>query len=157
MGTLSSRSFSLNPPNGFNFRGRFQNNSTKCFLCGELLSKRRRLIWNGNLGRLNFMIRSCYKNSKNNRNDDNGVNGQKENKDNSNLATMTSAEKKSDDNSDKSPAFIPSRPLTISPVGPAYSNFQVDSFKMMELLGPEKVDPADVKVIKEKLFGYSTF
>lgn len=27
----------------------------------------------------------------------------------------------------------------------------------MELLGPEKVDPADVKVIKDKLFGYSTF
>lgn len=43
------------------------------------------------------------------------------------------------------------------PLGSAYSNFQVDSFKLMELLGPEKVDPADVKVIKEKLFGYSTF
>ncbi|TQE04249.1 hypothetical protein C1H46_010034 [Malus baccata] len=27
----------------------------------------------------------------------------------------------------------------------------------MELLGPEKVDPADVKLIKEALFGYSTF
>lgn len=27
----------------------------------------------------------------------------------------------------------------------------------MELLGPEKVDPADVKLIKGKLFGYSTF
>lgn len=27
----------------------------------------------------------------------------------------------------------------------------------MELLGPEKVDPADVKLIKDKLFGYSTF
>ncbi|KAH9784632.1 putative zinc metalloprotease EGY1 [Citrus sinensis] len=27
----------------------------------------------------------------------------------------------------------------------------------MELLGPEKVDPADVKLIKENLFGYSTF
>ncbi|KAL7097508.1 hypothetical protein ACP275_10G149600 [Erythranthe tilingii] len=27
----------------------------------------------------------------------------------------------------------------------------------MELLGPERVDPADVKVIKDKLFGYSTF
>ncbi|KAG6751943.1 hypothetical protein POTOM_044158 [Populus tomentosa] len=48
-------------------------------------------------------------------------------------------------------------PPTISPVGPAYNNFQVDSFKLMELLGPEKVDPADVKLIKDKLFGYSTF
>lgn len=38
-----------------------------------------------------------------------------------------------------------------------YSNFQVDSFRLMELLGPEKVDPTDVKLIKEKLFGYSTF
>ncbi|CAL5356856.1 unnamed protein product [Camellia sinensis] len=46
---------------------------------------------------------------------------------------------------------------TISPVGPSYNNFQVDSFKLMELLGPEKVDPADVKLIKKKLFGYSTF
>ncbi|KAF3952548.1 hypothetical protein ACB098_09G133900 [Castanea mollissima] len=50
-----------------------------------------------------------------------------------------------------------SRPPTISPVGPAYNSFQVDSFKLMELLGPEKVDPADVKLIKDKLFGYSTF
>ena len=48
-------------------------------------------------------------------------------------------------------------PPNIFPVGPAYNNFQVDSFKLMELLGPEKVDPADVKLIKEKLFGYSTF
>lgn len=38
-----------------------------------------------------------------------------------------------------------------------YSSFQVDSFKLLELLGPEKVDPSDVKLIKEKLFGYSTF
>lgn len=48
------------------------------------------------------------------------------------------------------------QPPTISPIGP-YNNFQVDSFKLMELLGPEKVDPADVKLIKDKLFGYSTF
>ena len=27
----------------------------------------------------------------------------------------------------------------------------------MELLGPEKVHPANVKLIKDKLFGYSTF
>ncbi|KAK6942454.1 hypothetical protein RJ641_027831 [Dillenia turbinata] len=54
-------------------------------------------------------------------------------------------------------ASVSSRPPTISPMGPAYNNFQVDSFKLMELLGPEKVDPSDVKLIKEKLFGYSTF
>lgn len=49
------------------------------------------------------------------------------------------------------------QPPTPTPLGPAYNNFQVDSFKLMELLGPEKVDPADVKLIKDKLFGYSTF
>lgn len=47
--------------------------------------------------------------------------------------------------------------FVLQPLGPSYNNFQVDSFKLMELLGPEKVDPADVKLIKEKLFGYSTF
>ncbi|XP_062114386.1 probable zinc metalloprotease EGY1, chloroplastic [Humulus lupulus] len=49
-----------------------------------------------------------------------------------------------------------SDPPTPPSFGLAYSNFQVDSFKLMELLGPEKVDPADVKLIKDKLFGYST-
>lgn len=49
------------------------------------------------------------------------------------------------------------QPPTISQDEPAYNSFQVDSFKLMELLGPEKVDPADIKLIKEKLFGYSTF
>ncbi|KAG0481289.1 hypothetical protein HPP92_011794 [Vanilla planifolia] len=41
--------------------------------------------------------------------------------------------------------------------GPVYNSFQVDSFKLIELLGPEKVDPSDVKLIKDKLFGYSSF
>lgn len=59
--------------------------------------------------------------------------------------------------SDKTPTSASSPPPTISPVGPAYNNFQIDSFKLMELLGPEKVDPADVKLLKENLFGYSTF
>ncbi|KAK9128465.1 hypothetical protein Syun_017262 [Stephania yunnanensis] len=58
---------------------------------------------------------------------------------------------------DDTPASVSSRSSTISPSEPAYNNFQVDSFKLMELLGPEKVDPSDVKLIKEKLFGYSTF
>ncbi|KAL2904669.1 putative zinc metalloprotease EGY1 chloroplastic, partial [Bienertia sinuspersici] len=49
------------------------------------------------------------------------------------------------------------QPPPTSPVGTPYNNFQVDSFKLMELLGPEKVDPADVKLIKEKIFGYTTF
>ncbi|KAL0346052.1 UNVERIFIED_CONTAM: putative zinc metalloprotease EGY1, chloroplastic [Sesamum radiatum] len=157
MGILSNCSFVLGPPNGWKFRDKYQNNSSKCFLCGELLSKRRRLISNDKLGKLNFVIRACYDGRKSNGNDDKGMHGERENKENSNLATMSSSEKKSDDSSDNSPASISSRPPTMSPVGPAYSNFQVDSFKLMELLGPEKVDPADVKVIKEKLFGYYSF
>ncbi|KAK6159048.1 hypothetical protein DH2020_006362 [Rehmannia glutinosa] len=157
MGTLSSFSFTLTPPNGCGFRGKFQNNNNKCFLCGEfLLKRRRRLVSKGGFGRLNYVIRSCY-NGEDNRNDDRRSTGERESKENSNLATMAPAEEKSDDNADDSSASISSRPQTISPVGSAYSNFQVDSFKLMELLGPERVDPADVKVIKDKLFGYSTF
>ncbi|KAK1397340.1 Sterol regulatory element-binding protein site 2 protease [Heracleum sosnowskyi] len=41
--------------------------------------------------------------------------------------------------------------------GSSYNNFQFDSIKLIELLGPEKVDPTDVKLIRKKLFGYSTF
>lgn len=36
-------------------------------------------------------------------------------------------------------------------------NVQMDAFKLLDLLGPEKVDPADVKLLKEKVFGYTTF
>ncbi|KAG9452086.1 hypothetical protein H6P81_004990 [Aristolochia fimbriata] len=50
-----------------------------------------------------------------------------------------------------------SRAPSFSSPGFTHSSLQVDSFKLMELLGPEKVDPSDVKLIKEKLFGYSTF
>ncbi|WOK91748.1 hypothetical protein Cni_G00439 [Canna indica] len=60
-------------------------------------------------------------------------------------------------NSEPTQTSISSRTPSISSEGQVYSNFQVDSFKLMELLGPEKVDPTDVKLIKEKLFGYSTF
>lgn len=110
----------------------------------------------GDFGRLNSVIRSCYNGENNDRNDDSdSSNGERESKENSNLATMTPAEKKSEENADDPPASVSSREPTF--LGPAYSNFQVDSFKLMELLGPEKVDPADVKVIKDKLFGYSTF
>uniref|UniRef100_A0A1J3J5S7 Putative zinc metalloprotease EGY1, chloroplastic n=1 Tax=Noccaea caerulescens TaxID=107243 RepID=A0A1J3J5S7_NOCCA len=58
--------------------------------------------------------------------------------------------------SDKTPS-VSSRASTESPIDPTYSSFQIDSFKLMELLGPERVDPADVKLIKDNLFGYSTF
>ncbi|KAF6150176.1 hypothetical protein GIB67_023131 [Kingdonia uniflora] len=54
------------------------------------------------------------------------------------------------------PASISSRLQMISPEL-EYNNLQVETLKLMELLGPEKVDPSDVKLIKENLFGYSTF
>ncbi|OVA16433.1 Peptidase M50 [Macleaya cordata] len=79
----------------------------------------------------------------------------------SNLSTTTTssdeAEERNEFKPEQTPPSISSRPPSISPVGPAYNNFQVDSFKLMELLGPEKVDPSDVNLIKKKLFGYSTF
>ncbi|XP_024543308.1 probable zinc metalloprotease EGY1, chloroplastic isoform X2 [Selaginella moellendorffii] len=34
---------------------------------------------------------------------------------------------------------------------------QLDAFRFMELVGPEKVDPEDVKLLKDKVFGYTTF
>ena len=36
-------------------------------------------------------------------------------------------------------------------------NVQMDAVRLLELIGPEKVDPEDVKVIKEKLCGYTTY
>lgn len=101
------------------------------------------------------MIRSCYNgNGNNNRTDDSSSPGERETKETSNLAT---AEKKSGDSVDDSRSSLSPRPSSIPPVVPPYSTFQVDSFKLMELLGPERVDPSDVKAIKDKLFGYSTF
>lgn len=43
------------------------------------------------------------------------------------------------------------------PHQPVPVNVQLDAFRLMELIGPEKVDPDDVKTVKEKLFGYTTF
>lgn len=60
-------------------------------------------------------------------------------------------------NSEPTQTSFPSRTPSISSGEQVYSSFQVDSFKLLELLGPEKVDPSDVKLIKDKLFGYSTF
>ncbi|GAQ88499.1 membrane-associated Zn-dependent protease [Klebsormidium nitens] len=34
---------------------------------------------------------------------------------------------------------------------------RLDAFNVLELLGPEKVYPKDVKLLKEKVFGYTTF
>ncbi|KAL0359752.1 UNVERIFIED_CONTAM: putative zinc metalloprotease EGY1, chloroplastic [Sesamum angustifolium] len=121
MGTLSSFSFSVTPPNACSFVGKLQKR-TKCFLCGEFSSKRRRgLVAQGDFPRLNFVIRSCYK-GEDNRNGDSSSSsgggsstGEREGKEKSNLATMTPAEKKSDDNGDDSPASMSSRFKSILP------------------------------------------
>ncbi|KAL7225742.1 hypothetical protein ACSBR1_020995 [Camellia fascicularis] len=121
---------------------------SNCFLCKEV-SKRNRVL------NRNFARFWCF--GANNNGDNDGDSSNNASND-SNLATTTSrgeAEERA-----QSSCFITasmsSRPPTISPVGPSYNNFQVDSFKLMELFGPEKVDPANVKPIKKKLFGYST-
>lgn len=105
----------------------------------------------------------CCASSDNNDNDGGGNGGEdNEVSKDSNLATISPEDKAVGGDGEvekpvvQTPASVSSRPPTISPIGP-YNNFQVDSFKLMELLGPEKVDPADVKLIKDKLFGYSTF
>lgn len=95
----------------------------------------------------------------------NGGDGKLEKDNPSNLATAATTTPTHDTTEDRrrpggsedveeSPASVSSRPTL---VGSPYNSFQVDSFKLMELLGPEKIDPPDVKIIKEKLFGYSTF
>ncbi|MED6187061.1 putative zinc metalloprotease egy1, chloroplastic [Stylosanthes scabra] len=108
-----------------------------------------------------FRCSATANNNSDNRND--VVEGETErpSNDSSNATTTTTTlpEERRDDafNSEKSAPPSPSPRSSLSSLGPTYSNFQVDSFKLMELLGPEKVDPADVKLIKDKLFGYSTF
>lgn len=125
---INNRSYSIS----------IKNSSTNlCFLCKEkhgLLSGRRR-----------FDTLKRFSVGNNNREEDNK----------SPSSSNTSSE---EINKEDNPASISStRSPGISPDRPIFSNFQVDSIKLMELLGPEKVDPADVKIIKDKLFGYSTF
>lgn len=129
-------------------------NSISCRFYRELFRKK------SPISRRKFgkaLIRSCY--SSGNGGNDDGEDKEKV----SNLAAEEAENRRSevarsnDFASEKSPVSVSSRAPTINPVGSTYNNFQVDSFKLMELLGPEKVDPADLKIIKEKLFGYSTF
>ncbi|WCJ43571.1 Peptidase M50 family protein [Euphorbia peplus] len=166
MGTLTSCSFSalnLRVPSSIisnNFRDHIdlrkkkKTTTTSCFLCKEI-SKRQQVSFTY------FNRITCFSTN-------NGGHGDFESNDNDNVANDSTLKRASlDDNnddfaSDKAPSTASSsssssKPPTISPIGPPYNNFQVDSFKLMELLGPEKVDPTDVKLIKEKLFGYTTY
>ncbi|XP_048432637.1 probable zinc metalloprotease EGY1, chloroplastic isoform X2 [Pyrus x bretschneideri] len=134
--------------------------SSSCFLCSRASVNTQRICW---VPRRNFGRLRCYSSSDNGDGDgesSSSSSGSSSNK-STDSTTMTTTEVDEDktrtNDYDSEPPSVSSRPPTISPLGPAYNNFQVDSFKLMELLGPEKVDPADVKLIKEALFGYSTF
>ncbi|KAF5475753.1 hypothetical protein F2P56_007528 [Juglans regia] len=165
MGTLTGCSFT---PVLFNFllsiprsdasreRIRFpelRKSRKSCFLCRESLYKLKRTGSCTNFGEFR-----CF--SANNDSNGNGESSESSRDSNAKGTKTALPEQPAEEfDSDKTapPASVSSRPQNISPVRPVYNNFQVDSFKLMELLGPEKVDPADVKLIKEKLFGYSTF
>ncbi|KVH90533.1 Peptidase M50 [Cynara cardunculus var. scolymus] len=180
MGTLTSCSFTstLNlgfrlRPNRIDLAGRFRlhdrrndgSRKNSYILCSrELLSKKRRRIIGLDSDNKSFIGGfECSASGRDDNNDSSGNGGEDSDvsKD-SILATISPEETTAGGEADSDkpvppPASISSRPPSISPIGSAYSNFQVDSFKLMELLGPEKVDPADVKLIKDHLFGYSTF
>ncbi|KAI3822654.1 hypothetical protein L1987_10249 [Smallanthus sonchifolius] len=174
MGTLASCSFTstLNlgfrlRPNRIDFADRFRLYDRRDYgknsyvLCSRelCLKNRRRIVGLDGDNRGFFGGFECSASGRDD-NSDGGGNGGEDNdtsKD-SNLATISPEETSAGGEAESEkpvapPASVSSRP----PIGSAYNNFQVDSFKLMELLGPEKVDPADVKLIKDRLFGYSTF
>lgn len=127
--------------------------SNNCFLCRQ----NRFFPQKGGASIDSFKCFNSNNDSDNSVNDD-GEDG-KLSKD-SNLATVESSKVEQEERDNGSKEDKTSVSFTSGPpnfVGPSYNSFQVDSFKLMELLGPEKVDPNDVKLIKEKLFGYSTF
>eukprot|EP00262_Sarcandra_glabra_P006222 TRINITY_DN18349_c0_g1_i1.p1 TRINITY_DN18349_c0_g1~~TRINITY_DN18349_c0_g1_i1.p1 ORF type:complete len:434 (+),score=78.66 TRINITY_DN18349_c0_g1_i1:243-1544(+) len=117
-----------------------------CYLCRSRLT--------AEIPSRRFQRFTCFSTNGND-GDDNRSNGS-----NSAGAATEEAERRKEEDSKSHqipPPSISTRPPGISPERPPYNSFQVDSFKLMELLGPEKVDPSDVTLIKEKLFGYSTF
>ncbi|KAK9072738.1 hypothetical protein SSX86_009173 [Deinandra increscens subsp. villosa] len=139
-------------------------------LCSrELLSGRKRRIAGLDIDNKGFITFiggfECSASGRDDNNDsDGGGNGGEDGDtfNDSNLATSSPEEIAAggEVDSDKPvapPASTSSRQPTFSTIESSYNNFQVDSLTLMELLGPEKVDPLDVKLIKDTLFGYSTF
>ncbi|KAE8721175.1 putative zinc metalloprotease EGY1 [Hibiscus syriacus] len=142
----------------------FQSRKLKrnlCYLCRGVFSKE--------VYREKFVRIRCFSGNNNNSNDGDYTQNDGDIKEDSNntASSAESAVTKTSRPEEKTvqekrtsndlPPSVPSRPPNIAPLGSVYTDFQIDSFKLMELLGPEKVDPADVKLIKDKLFGYSTF
>ncbi|KAK9676426.1 hypothetical protein RND81_11G076200 [Saponaria officinalis] len=147
------------------FRSQFGLNYRKCYLCEK--GFRRGFLDVQKIGGL-FDGFLCFSSSGNNHDNDGKTPSSSSSSSSlkdSNLATKEKVVEEREESSNEFESEInesnsfssSSGPSSNSPVGMSYNNFQVDSFKLMELLGPEKVDPADVKLIREKLFGYSTF
>ncbi|GAB2235459.1 hypothetical protein Droror1_Dr00025884 [Drosera rotundifolia] len=122
----------------------------KCYLCRRRVTSDARSRRSGRFVRLR-----CFSSGGGDGDGEGNGGGSKD----SNLATKEKEEETGSPKleADDFPASISTRTPTISSLGPVFTNFQVDSMKLMELLGPERVDPADVKIIKQNLFGYSTF
>ncbi|CAK8542886.1 unnamed protein product [Lathyrus sativus] len=143
MATLSSCALlPLNSEFRFNPVRRSFRNTIQCHRLNSHVSK-----W-GKLKHVSFDRFRCF--SINNKD---GVDGEGEsgnNNDSKSNVTTSSPD-------DKSTTPSTSQRSSLSSLESSLINFQLDSFKLLELLGPEKVDPADVKLIKDKLFGYSTF
>ncbi|KAH7675235.1 Peptidase M50 domain-containing protein [Dioscorea alata] len=149
MATLPSSSFlnlnfgfrTLPPRRGFS-KGRVRGLNNLCFLC-----KKKTEIW-GSTRRLDWI--KCF-----------SINGKDEGDEKRPASAQEEPEQRPGGDDLKSerntPASVSPRPPGIPSEGQTFSSFQIDSFKLMELLGPEKVDPSDVKLIKDKLFGYATF
>ncbi|XP_038882023.1 probable zinc metalloprotease EGY1, chloroplastic isoform X2 [Benincasa hispida] len=158
MGTLTSCSFSFSAAN-FKLRSSFGSCTARDgmgFVGFRRLKRERLLVSYGDFGRFVCFSSDNEGHNEGDREDDLAKES------NAVTATVSAEEVEerhgSEVDLDKTtPPSISSRSSNLSPIGPAYNNFQVDSFKLMELLGPEKVDPSDVKLIKDKLFGYSTF
>ncbi|KAM0989836.1 hypothetical protein ACFX2J_008315 [Malus domestica] len=171
MGTLTSCTFSTLD---FNFTLKTReiprlpfprkpsSKKNSCFFCSRASVNTQSICW---VPRRNFGRFKCHSSSDNGDGEGDGESSsgsgssRNESTDPTTAATTTEVDEDNirSNKYDSERPSVSSRPPTISPLGPAYNNFQVDSFKLMELLGPEKVDPADVKLIKEALFGYSTF
>jgi hypothetical protein len=74
------------------------------------------------------------------------------------ITSTATEEAEKDADSSLSSSSTPSPPTPAEDVHQTVPvNVQLDAFRLMELIGPEKVDPQDVKLLKDNLFGYTTF
>ncbi|CAN8275538.1 unnamed protein product [Cochlearia groenlandica] len=108
-----------------------------------------------------FRPLKCLRNDDDGNGNRDGDNGDKQSSfvTDSTVKTVSREVKEEEEDEEEADKFGSDNTPSVSsrPIDPAYNSFQIDSFKLMELLGPERVDPADVKLIKDTIFGYSTF